>query len=206
MPIINPTAYIGDYHNGNYVKIDRLGNISFHGDASVWDDIRFPATGLNPPGPVNEPTRDTDTGLLDFGASGTDTVAFTAQLPHSYKPDSSLFPHVHWMKTSSASGNVVWELQYKLARIGEVIDGSWTTLTASTVADGTPDTNTEGLHLITPLGEIDGTGLGLSDMIVMKLSRLGSDGGDTYGADCTLLEADVHYEQDVFGSNYEYSR
>jgi len=202
--IINPTAYIGDYHNGNYVKIDRLGNISFHGEATEWDDIRFPSTGLNPPGPVNEPDRNTDTGLLEFGASGTDTVAFTAQLPHSYKPESSLFPHVHWMKSSSASGNVVWQLEYKLAPIGEVIDGSWTTLTSS--SSSITDNNTAGEHLITPLGEIVGTGLGLSDMIVMKLSRLGDDGSDTYASECTLLEADLHYEQDIFGSFGEYTR
>ena len=85
------------------------------------------------------------------------------------------------------------------------MDASWTTLESSTVVGGTPDNDTADQHLITSLGEISGSGKGISDMLIMKLSRLGSDAADTYGADCRLLEYDIHVYMN-HGSELEFSK
>jgi len=178
-----------------------------HGkEAIYWDDLKTPASAINPPGQPSDPGLDTTTlpGTLLFDAAGIEVVALVVQLPHAYKEGSSLEPHVHWMKTTSAAGNVKWQMRYKMMKIGEVADAGFTTLTASDAVSGTVDSNTAGQHLITSFGSISGTGLQISDMLCIELSRLGNDGADTYGADARLLEFDIHYQQDEPGSRKEF--
>lgn len=174
------------------------------GDRYSWDDLKFPAAGVNPPGQVSDPDFDTTNGGWLFAASGTEVIFMQAQLPHSWEAGTELRPHVHWQKTSSASGDVLWRLSYKWAPIGEVMDAAFTDLDSSTVVSVTPDTDTEDMHLITAFSAITATGKTLSDMLVMKLSRIGSDGSDTYGADARLLEFDIHFRKNAFGSRQEY--
>jgi len=47
---------------------------------TCWDDLRFPASGINPPGPENAPTRDETDGRLHFSASATNILAIQAQM------------------------------------------------------------------------------------------------------------------------------
>ena len=174
-------------------------------EQGYWDDLKFPASAVNPPGLVSDPDYDTTYGGWLFAATGTELLFLQGQLPHRWVVNSALHPHVHWQKTTSASGDVVWELQYRWARIGYAMDTSWTTLESSSPVAGTPDTDTANQHLITGLGEIEASGKGISDMLIMKLSRLGSDADDTYGADCRLLEFDIHVYQN-HGSELEFSK
>ncbi len=170
----------------------------------AWDDLRFPASGFNPPGGASDPDYDTTNGGWLFAASGTELLFMQVQLEHKWKEGSTLRPHVHWQKTTSAGGDVVWELAYKWAPIGEVMDAAFTTVTASAPVAGTPDNDTADEHLITSFGDMTATGKELSDMIMVRLSRLGSDGDDTYGADCRLLEFDIHFVVDSRGSDSEF--
>ena len=143
-------------------------------------------------------------GTLLFDAAGVEVVGLVVQLPHSYKEGTDLRPHVHWMKTTSASGAVLWQMRYKVIKIGDVADADFTTETASVVVDGTTDTNTANKHLITSFPVIPGAGIQISDMFCIELSRLGNDPADTYGADARLLEFDIHYQQDEPGSRQQF--
>lgn len=185
-----------------------MGWIGHHKGATYWDDLRTPASSINPAGAAAPPSQDTETlpGTLLFSASSTNVVAMVLQMPHHYKEGTELHPHVHWMKTTSASGNVVWQLRYKVSKIGEVTDAAFTTLTASTPIAATADQNTAGQHMITAFAPMVIEGLQISDMIICELSRLGPNGSDTYGADARLLEFDIHYEQDAPGSRIEYRK
>jgi hypothetical protein len=67
------------------------------------------------------------------------------------------------------------------------------------------DTNVAFTHLITPFDEIDMAGKRISCMAICKLSRIGDDAtNDTYAGLAQLLEFDIHYQLDSFGSNAEY--
>lgn len=169
-----------------------------------WEDIRFPATTVNPPGTASDPGVDTTYGWLLFDASSTEVIFLIAQLPHGWEEGTTLKPHVHWCKTTSATGNVVWQLDYRWSPIGETMDGSWTTL-----SDYTPDvsdSDTAYHHALTGLGDISGTGKQISDCLIMKLSRIGGDGNDTYGADAAMIEFDIHIQLDSFGSTALYDK
>lgn len=48
---------------------------------TFWEDLRFPAAGINPPGAVADPTRDTTDGRLVFSASADNIMAIQAQMP-----------------------------------------------------------------------------------------------------------------------------
>lgn len=168
-----------------------------------WDDLRFPATAINPPGQVSDPDVEATSGLLLFDGGGTELIYALAQMPHAWSEGTTVVPHVHWQKTTSAAGNVLWRCRYKMAPIGEVMDAAWTTLADVTEpVDGTPDTDTADMHMISTFGDLDMTDKQISDCILFEISRIG--GSDTYGADARLLEFDIHYQIDASGSFYEF--
>ena len=112
---------------------------------------------------------------------------------------------MHWQKTTSASGDVFWQFDYEVVNNGAVAAMDYgSQLQATTVAIGTPDGDTANEVLITPLGDITMTGKTLTSLIFWKFSRIGGDAADTYGADARMLEFDIHYEIDSFGSNEEF--
>lgn len=168
---------------------------------TTWDDLRFRAAGINPPGAASDPTRDTSDGRLTFSATASNIIAIQAQMPHSWKEGSAIRPHVHWSPTNTNTGHVKWQMQYKIANVDEAFPGSWTTVTALDAGSGTSD-----MHQIAGLGEIDMTGKTLSCMILLLITRLGADVQDTYNADCKLNEVDIHYEMDTLGSDQEYTK
>ena len=171
-----------------------------------WDDLRFPATAINPPGQASDPDVEATTGLLLFAAAGTETIFALVQMPHSWKEGSVVKPHVHWQKTTSADGDVYWQLDYKKIPIGQVMDAEFTTLFATTPVSGTPDNDTANEHLLTSFDDIDMTGLTLSDCLLCKISRIGGNEADTYGADARLLEFDIHFQINTLGSEQLYTK
>jgi hypothetical protein len=167
----------------------------------TWDDLRFPASGLNPPGPVFAPSTDTDTGLLIFADAATNTMAGVAQMPHAWAEGTEIRPHVHWLQP--AAGNVLWRLEYRLipAYNGQ-FPAAWTTINASEAVGAYVG---PGQFVnITAFGPIDMTGFKISAMVVFKLSRIGGDALDTLAADVPLLEFDIHYQINAFGSRAEF--
>ena len=172
----------------------------------IWDryeDLRAPATAINPPGAASDPNRDTGDGTLLFDAGGTELVFVLMQLPHSYKEGTDVSPHIHWCKTTSAGGNVIWQMRYRVYRIGEVAE-AWSTLTTASVL--TADADTAELHAMAEWEDVSGTLLGISDTIIFQVQRTGGAGADTYGADARLLEFDIHYQADSSGSAAEFTK
>ena len=155
--------------------------------------------------PAHRPTFERLANLIGLFAAGSSEIIFMlAQLPHCWAPGSDLKPHLHWQKTTSASGNVLWRFEYKWAPRAAVMDASFTAVDVSTPVAATPDNDTADEHLISAFGALSATGKEISDMLVIKLSRIGGDAADTYGADARLLEFDIHFQIDSFGSNQEF--
>ena len=168
-----------------------------------WDDLRFPASGLNPPGPVNAPTTDTDSGLLVFADNATNVIAGLAQMPHAWLEGSEIRPHIHWIQPSV--GNVVWRLEYKiLPAVNGPVPAAWTEQIRSTTTHVYPGTGNQ--VMITPFAPIDMTGQTLSAMVLFKVSRLGSDAADTVVGGASMLEFDIHYQIDSNGSTREFKK
>ena len=80
---------VGNIPGGNYFRIEEDGSIQMLGNASMWDDLRFPVTasklGIN-----DKPDTDyTNFGLLFPQNDTTEYIIIIAQLPHSYKLGTS---------------------------------------------------------------------------------------------------------------------
>ena len=168
----------------------------------AWDDLRAPASGINPAGSAAAATVDQEDGSLIFSNGQTQTVAVWFQLPHAWKVGSDISFHIHWKKTTSAAGTVKWQTKYQWTNIGATDAGF------SVYADGTeaiPNSNTAGKHAIFEFTDFPGTGKTMSSMLCVVIQRVSSGGGaDTYNAPVKLMEADLHYQIDSFGSYQEY--
>jgi hypothetical protein len=169
--------------------------------AAYWEDLRFPATVLRS-NPVNEnPALQLDPVGRLFRHNATDTVYLIAQLPHSWRAGTALQPHVHWAKTTTATGGVYWQLNYRWATIGEVIANA---VNIGSAVPSISDKNTANVHALTRLGAISGSGKKISDMLLMQLSRVHNNAADTYGASALLMEFDIHYQVSSPGSRQEF--
>lgn len=197
--LIDSHGIFGDVPNGNYSEFESDGTLKLNGDATVYDDLRFPATQLRVNPATSLPNFDyTEIGFL-FDDGSTETLYIIAQMPHSWKEESTIYPHVHWMPTSTNTGSVLWRMEYKWVSIGDTTPGSFTSIDILDAADGIALK-----HQIAPFPAISGVGKGLSSILSIKLSRVGGDASDTYTADALLKEFDIHYEIDTLGSREEY--
>ncbi len=167
-----------------------------------WDDLRFPASHINPAGPISNPGTDPATGMLDFSSVSDNVIAGVAQMPHAWEEGTNIRPHVHWCKTDNTAGNVKWELEYEVVNNGDVTPFTYANSNDNNATvNGTPDDDTQYRTLITSLGEIDMSGIEISGLVFWLLYRRPSDGtNDTYGNDARLIELDFHYKSDSLGS------
>lgn len=171
-----------------------------------WDDLNVGASAVRAPGIADPGFSTAYAAWLFDGNATTETLLFNFQLPHAWLEGSSISPHVHWAKSTSAAGNVRWVLDYKWASLGSVIDSSWTQLTVAAPVADTADTNTAFKQLLSSFGSIDATGRKISDVFICKLSRVPTHADDTYGADALMLFFDIHVKIDSLGSTYLYRK
>ena len=179
------------------------------GDEVRWDDLRFPAQGIDIVGPSAPPSRETDTGLLIFSASAVNTIAGVAQMPHAWLEESTIVPHVHWQKTSATSptGNVLWQFDYEVVNNGSVAAMDYgTQLQTSSVVAGTPDDGAANRILISSFGNVSMRNYDISCIIFWKLSRIGNDAADTATMTARLVEFDLHYIVDGRGSQQQFTK
>ena len=167
-----------------------------------WDDLRFPAQGINPAGQTDAPSVDTTTypGTLLFSQTIINLIAGMAQMPHDWERGTELRPHLHWAKSTSASGGVVWEWCYAVADIGGTF-GSYSAWTAA--APVVLDSNTANKHALDAFSALDMTGYKESTMIAWQIRRNVDATADTYGAVARLFEFDFHYQVGKLGTATE---
>jgi hypothetical protein len=121
---------------------------------------------------------------------GIESMSFTLQLPHNWKDGTTIYPHIHWIPKSSASGNMKWNLDYSWSNI----DGTFSAATTSSVVITGPFTANK--HLLTDLTSsnvgIDATGKTYSSILICRIWRDSSSGTDTYAGDAGGLSMDFH--------------
>jgi len=220
----NPLVDISKYHDNTRVKEMIDNNFSNMTDGSYTiplgkfdsivtgaiyysdtyhDDLRVPLTNtrINPAN--SEPDfEDMGNGAFAWGfdaaADSLHSLNFIAQIPHKYKVGTDLDAHIHWTPSTTNTGTVRWKLIYYTAAINGNMSGP-DSLYINDAGDGTAYK-----HQLADFGDIDGSSLGISSVIIGKLSRVGDD--DTYTGSAYGLEIDFHYEIDQPGSANEYSK
>ena len=148
----------------------------------------------------SDPGRDTTTGLLEFDAGSTEGIAGVAMVPRQWKEGSSISPVVHWSKTTSASGTVLWQWRYRYADMGLDVS-SWSEWldgieikNAGQVAERHARSDLPDFTISAETGAV----------IHWGLRRLG--GSDTYGADAQLYALSLNLKLDRVGSTTEFAK
>ena len=190
-----------------YFKINGNESLELLEEATVWDDIRCPASSGG--GGSSNPTfavfrkdlAGTSIGVwaqrfADPGAEND--LMFDAQLPHSIKLGSTLHPHIHWSPNSAVAGNVGWGIEYAEANINEVFPVTTTVLQAFATA------GIQYQHQISEWTPISKATRNISAMFKCRIFRSNTGGIDTYADVVWLHEFDIHYEIDMIGSRFEY--
>lgn len=166
-----------------------------------YDDVQFPAAGMNPTGLPSPPTVDNTDGTLLFASGADNIVGICFQIPHGWSEGTAIGPHIHWCKTTAAAGTVKWQLKYSVQKPGAVLP-SFSSFTDGT--DQVADADTANLHAIRKWAEITTTGMTVSTICKFVLQRTSSGGADTYAANAKLLSFDIHVAKDSNGSRSEW--
>lgn len=188
---------IGDIATGNYFTIEEDGTIQCIGTTNdTWDDFDFGVANLRINPATSKPDFDQDEAEYLFSANSTETVIGDKVTKHSYKINALAWkPHVHWVQENS--GNVLWQLEYKIWPANE-LEPSWVTLQT---IDKEFSYTSGSLHQISSFPDIDMSSYSSIAMHVkVRISRIGGDGSDTYTGDTRFLGFDFHVPVDMFGS------
>ena len=165
----------------------------------VMEDLRFPSSGINPPGAATDPTRSATTGMLEFAAGADRVIAGNFQMPHAWAPGTTVTPHIHLMFPTANANDSKWRFDYTIANInGNFSAGNYGTYTQSTVATIT-NPNSVQKHGIFNIATLDMTGFTESCVVLWKLTRV--DAGNTDASTIVLLDFDIHYYVEKFGKN-----
>ena len=162
----------------------------------VWNDLRFPASRLRQGASLKPDFDETNIGLLFPQNDATEIVYINVQLPHDYKLESGLKPHIHYVQDEAQEP--VFKMAYRWYKNGGDPTGSFTTISASTFVF----TYSSGSILqIVSFPEISGSGIDtVSSMLDIKLYR----DDNVVTGDVLMKEFDFHYQIDMMGSRQEF--
>jgi len=199
----------------DYSYFEEDGTLEFNGDATVWDDLRFPLQGAR----INIAAGRLDYDFLNGGVGfqsnaryPEEPVSMICQLEHKTKFDI-VRPHIHWMQQSGVS-IPNWLLAHKVLENGTTTtlesDFSNYTLTA---ADSHMFPYTSGnLVQLSTFPDIDVSSLTVSDFLHFVLFRDSANtstlfsGSDPSSETELIFEFDIHIEIDTLGSRTEFTK
>lgn len=189
------------YNGTSWVNQNQTSPFSVDG----WDDLNFPAWSFTKSASL-APTlggilaSGGIEGLLFDGSTQVNEVFSGGEVLHSYKQGSNLYPHVHWMASTTAAGNVTWFLEYSVANV----NGGYSAPTTINVTQAT--TEVAWVHKLAEFPIINGTGLSIGSQIAFRLYRNATASSDTYEANVALLSFGIHYQMDSVGSSSRASK
>jgi hypothetical protein len=180
--------------------VDQLATAVF---GEEWDDLRFPMNSVDPTGIVGAATRITSltgyTGALSFAGNAENVCAGIAQMPHAWKRESAIRPHIHWTKPTGSANAVTWQLYLRVVGNPGDTAGAWSA--ALTPAGTIGDQTVNDEHLLTYWSPFAMTGLIESAIVYWRLHRLGNTDADN--SDVICHELDFHYQTDKAGTEAE---
>lgn len=186
--------------NSNYAHLSNGINVN---EGRGFNDLLFSGESLARPA-AGSPTLTTFRGnvmLYAFdGSSGVDAAFFTAHVLHDYIPGTKIFPHIHWSHIiGSPSGDVVWQVEYTVAK-GHTIQA----FPATTTIELQQTAGAQFVHHLIETSDADAivsTDLEPDSVITGRIFRDAGHSNDTFANDAYLLHIDFHYESDTIMTN-----
>jgi hypothetical protein len=137
--------------------------------------------------------------LYEFTPTDTLEVFSNFHIPHTWKLGSMLYPHLHFVTTSNATGVVRIGFEYTYAQRTGGGSGDLFGNTSTIVIDFTIPSNSADKHFVVEapdLGGIPGTTLDVDGMVLCRIYREGAHVNDTFADSIWGITADMHIEVD----------
>lgn len=183
---------------------------TFRLETPVWDDVCGPLLTVRSSAPYNAPvfTRiPLTTGEIWQYAFQRQTTAaneqeamFSIQLPHSYKRGTAVYPHLHFIPSTTNGGDIVWGLEF----VSGPLVGAYPTASTTYYMTNSATLRTNMTMVIQGWQAIPGGVMKESSCIfgrIFRYSRTG--GGDTYPDAVFGISFDLHFQRDTLGSTDE---
>jgi len=176
---------------------------------SFWDDLRTPVNMLkfsDTKPPVWTSYKGSYVAAFEDQAVNYQSVYWTWQLPHEWEMGTHIVPHIHTVPEDGGAGDVRWEFTYSIAKK----DATFPLESTIHITQVMPEVADQ--HTYFELATISGVELGtnpedISTMLLCSLSRRSDQIEDTYeGKSVYLLEVDMHYLKDAWGSRLELTK
>jgi len=188
---------VGDVQGDSYFRIEEDGSVQMLGNASMWDDLKFPASQTKLGSNLKPDFDQTNVGLLFPQNDATEVIYINVQMPHAYKKGTNIHPHVHFIQ--SAATVPVFKMTYRWYDKGASAIAAFTTIATNNLVY----TYTSGsIHQVAKFPSIVPTVTGISSMLDVKLYRE----DNVVTGDVLVKEFDIHYEIDSFGSRTEVAK
>jgi hypothetical protein len=211
---IHPLQKVGDIPAGDYVDINKTQGIRYKGDTTVWKDMIADLFGRRLYSSSGSVDYDYNENAIIFSPSGVitdlnDRIGGNQEINHEFKVGSNIIfqPHLHWWQqvTSGAVLPIIFTARYRIQRLNQAKETSWTTITAEAGAGGDDVFNftaqADGLYnQITKFDDIV-IDCGISDTIQFQLTRSDSQIGDV-----SVYFLDIHGEVDSDGSDTSFNK
>lgn len=161
----------------------------------LWDDVNFSAGNLKQG--VTAPSWSAITGGLYgyvFEDAKVQSLHGCEEIPHGYKRDGNISPHIHWSPMTTNTGVVRWGMEYSWTNINATSTGT-TTIYTEQASSGIV-----GKHQIISFPEIVGAGKHYGSYFCMRVFRDGTHANDTFTGGAFVPQVGIHFQADAAGS------
>jgi len=173
-------------------------------NSTVWTDVVTPLLVAklptqNQPALTSVRNRTYAYCFSDAITSNEEEAYLTLQLPHSYKENSQIFCHLHWLTLTNTTGSTTWAMEYTWTSYTKKMQ--YSKIKKVTVANGGAY-----IHTIADFGELIPFNKTISSLVNVRLYRNSGIANDTYTGLSCGLSFDCHIEMDTLGSASEYHK
>lgn len=137
--------------------------------------------------------------LYEFEGSTLMEAFASFHIPHSYKQNTMLYPHMHFSVNTNSSGVVRWGFEYSFARRHDSTGTIAYPTTTTLYKEFTIPANSAYTHFVAEVDEgngIPGTDMEVDGMILMRVFRDAAHPNDTFPDSAFGITADVHHQVD----------
>lgn len=164
----------------------------------VWDTL-YPTMLNTPTAGYTAPGNAAIVGSIQvpvFDASIVESLGMAFVIPNTIKPNSFMYPVIHWEPSTTGAGVVRWGIEYSVAAVAS---GSFTAVTTAYV-DQTSSLVIGNHHVIEFLDANKIASLAPESVILMRVFRDATHVNDTYPADAGLISVGLRYETSLLGT------
>lgn len=202
-----PNGIAGLDASGNLIGnllaiIDGQDTAATHNGNFIWKDLSGEFTVRNLSG-GNNPTWgtifDNLQGLV-FSASTMNQVWVNFHINHDIALGTKVYPHIHWLPLTNASGTVRWGIEYSVAKGHgqQVFHPSVTVYVNHTIP-----ANSFKKHFVSEVSEADAippTNIEPDSFVKVRVFRDAKNALDTYPGEVHAWFADLHYQAERIGT------